>query len=104
MKCLLALLAVMLPVPVHPAPETVRAAAFGFNPTNATAALQAAVNSGARKVIVENMGAPWIVNKIQLAGDQEIVFEKGVVVQALRGAFKGTGDSLFTGTLKTNIT
>ena len=77
---------------------------WGFDPADATAALQAAINSGARKLIVENMGGPWIVDKLQLASNQEIVFAKGVVVQAKRGAFHGTGDSLFTAVLKKNIT
>ena len=77
---------------------------WGFDPAESTAALQAAINSGARKLVVENMGAPWIVDKMQLASDQEIVFQKGVVVQAKRGAFKGTGDSLFSASLKKNIT
>lgn len=104
MKLLFVALALAAPQPLRAAPETVRASSFGFDPTNSTAALQAAIHSGARKVIVENMGKPWIVNKIQLASDQEIVFEKGVVVQALRGAFKGKSDSLFSASLKTNIT
>ncbi|MCX7048781.1 MAG: right-handed parallel beta-helix repeat-containing protein [Candidatus Sumerlaeota bacterium] len=81
-----------------------RASWWGFDPADATAALQAAINSGARKLIIENMGAPWITDKIILAGDQEIVFEKGVVVQAKRGAFHGSGDSLFSATSKKNIT
>jgi hypothetical protein len=103
-KHLLIVLVLVAPMSLCAAQKTVRASSFGFDPTNSTAVLQAAINSGARKVIVENMGAPWIVDKLQLASDQEIVFEKGAVVQALRGAFKGTTDSLFTGTLKTNIT
>jgi len=104
MKTLLIAFVLAAPMPLLAAQETVRASSFGFDPTNSTAALQAAINSGASKVIVENMGAPWIVNKIQLTSDQEIVFQKGAVVQALRGAFKGRNDSLFTATLKTNIT
>jgi len=104
MKHLLLALAFAAPMPLLAAPSTVRASLFGFNPTNSTAALQAAINSGARRVIVENMGAPWITDKLQLASHQEIVFEKGVVVQALRGAFKGRNDSLFNASLKTNIT
>lgn len=40
---------------------------WGFSPAGSTAALQAAINSGAKKLIVENMGAPWIVDKLQLA-------------------------------------
>jgi len=81
-----------------------KAAWWGFDPADATKALQSAIHSGAEKVIVENLGTPWTVDKIQLAGDQEVVFEKGVVVLAKRGAFKGKGDSLFTAALKKNVT
>ncbi|MBI5394405.1 MAG: right-handed parallel beta-helix repeat-containing protein [Verrucomicrobia bacterium] len=81
-----------------------RASWWGFDPADSTAALQAAINSGAKRLIVENMGAPWVVDKMQLASDQEIVFAKGVIVQAKRGAFKGAGDSLFSASLKKNIT
>ncbi len=77
---------------------------WGFDPIDSTASLQAAINSGARKLLVDNMGAPWVVNKLQLAGNQEIVFAKGVVVQAKRGEFHGRGDSLFYASLKKNIT
>jgi hypothetical protein len=84
--------------------QEARALWWGFDPADATAALQAAINSGARKLIVENLGAPWVVNKLYLADNQELVFEPGVVVQAKRGAFHGTGDCLFTATLKTNVT
>ena len=80
-----------------------RAEWWGFDPADSTRALQAAIDSGARKLIVGNMGQPWVVDKIQLASDQEIVFEKGAVVQAKRGAFKGKGDSLFTAKLKQNV-
>ncbi|OGV66307.1 MAG: hypothetical protein A3K19_20015 [Lentisphaerae bacterium RIFOXYB12_FULL_65_16] len=77
---------------------------WGFDATDSTQALQAAFDSGAKKVIVQNMGAPWIADKLQLASDQEVVFEKGVEIRAKRGAFKGKGDSLFTASLKKNIT
>jgi len=80
------------------------AAWWGFDPADSTAALQAAIQSGARKLIVENLGAPWVVDPLQLAGGQEIVFEPGVVVQAKRGAFHDKGASLFTATLQTNVT
>ncbi len=69
---------------------------WGFNEEDSTEALQAAINSGARKLIVENMGKPWVVTPIRCAGDQEIVFEEGCEVLAKRGEFKGGNDSLFT--------
>ena len=84
--------------------KVAQAAWWGFHAEDATQALQAAIDSGAEKVVVENLGSPWIVNQIQLVSNQEIVFEKGVVVEALKGAFKGKGDCLFTARLKENIT
>ncbi|MGQ9731839.1 MAG: right-handed parallel beta-helix repeat-containing protein [Candidatus Zipacnadales bacterium] len=76
--------------------KVAKASWWGFDAEDATACLQDAINSGAEKLIVENMGAPWIVRPIQLASNQEIVFEEGVVVEAKRGEFKGITDSLFT--------
>ena len=87
-----------------PREKVVYASKLGYDPADATQALQLAIASGAQKVVVENRGTPWIVDKIQLADDQEVFFEKGVVVQAKRGAFKGTGDCLFTARLKKNVT
>jgi len=84
--------------------DEARASWWGFNLEDATAALQAAINSGARRLIVEDMGTPWIVDRLTLASNQEIIFEKGVVVQAKRGAFHGGGDCLFSAASKRNIT
>ncbi len=85
-------------------PRVVNASWWGFDETESTKALQAAIDSGAEKVIVENMGKPWIVDQIELASDQELSFEKGCVVLAKRGAFQGKKDSLFTARLKQNVT
>lgn len=86
------------------AEREVKAAAFGFDPADATKALQAAIDSGADRVVVENLGRPWIVEPIVLADNQEIVFEEGVEVLAKKGAFHGPTDSLFRAHLKQNIT
>lgn len=80
------------------------AAWWGFDEQDATMALQAAIRSGAKKLTVPKMGKPWIVGPLFLESDQEIVFEKGVVVQALKGSFLGVDDSLFTAENKDNIT
>lgn len=74
---------------------TARASWWGFHPDDATKALQAALRSRAKKVVVERMGRPWIVTPIQLPSDKEILFEPGVVVEAKRGEFLGKGDCLF---------
>jgi len=80
-----------------------RASWWGFKAEDATEALQAAINSGAEKVIVDKMPSPWIVDKIQLAGNQELFFEPGVVVQAKKGAFHGKADALFSAWNLTNL-
>jgi hypothetical protein len=60
------------------------AAWWGYRAEESTEALQAAIDSGAQKVIVQKMPGPWIVDQIHLADNQELVFEPGVVVQAKR--------------------
>ena len=83
---------------------TVNAAWWGFNEDDATDALQAAIRSGAKRVIVPNLGKDWIVRPLLLASDQELVLEEGVVVTAMRGAYRGSGDSVFNANDLTNLT
>jgi hypothetical protein len=80
------------------------AAWWGFSKTDSTAALQAAIDSGAKTVVVPYMGDAWIVRPIKLRGNLELVFEPGVVVLAKRGEFQGAGDSLFTAVDAENLT
>ncbi|MCC6857978.1 MAG: right-handed parallel beta-helix repeat-containing protein, partial [Bryobacterales bacterium] len=80
------------------------AAWWGFREDDATEALQAAIDSGAKRVVVPFQHAPWTVRPIRLKGNQEIVFEPGVLVLAKRGEFKGRGDSLFTAAGVSNLT
>lgn len=92
--------------PIGPNPEAIaelasgartvaNASWWGFNAEDATDALQSAIDSNARTVVVPFMGAPWIVRPIKLRSNLELVFDPGVVVLAKRGEFKGGGDSLF---------
>lgn len=76
--------------------ESVKASSFGFSEKDATACLQKAIDSGVKKLIVDNTGREWLVGPIRLRSGQEIVFADGVVVRALPGAFKKQGESLFT--------
>ena len=79
------------------------AAWWGFNEEDATDGLQAAIRSGAKKVIVPNLGKDWIVRPIQLVSGQEIVFEPGVVITAQRGDYRGGGDSVLNADNLTNV-
>jgi polygalacturonase len=71
------------------------AAWWGFDREDSTQFLQDAIDSGAKRVVVPYMGAPWIVTPIALRGDLELAFEPGVVVLAKAGEFKGKADCLF---------
>ena len=75
---------------------TANAAWWGFNEDDVTDSLQAAINSGAKTVIIPNVGQDWVVRPIRLAGNQELILERGVVVTAKRGEFHEGGDSVFT--------
>ena len=69
---------------------------WGFDAADSTAYLQAAINSGAAKLIVEKMPSPWVVTPLKAASNQHIVFEDGAVILAKRGEFVGRNDRLFT--------
>ena len=72
------------------------AAWWGFDAEDATEALQSAIDSGVKRVVVPNMHADWIIQPIKLAGNQELIFERGTVVTAKRGEYRGRGDSMFS--------
>jgi len=84
--------------------DTASAAWWGFDEQDSTAALQAAIRSEAKKLIIPNLGKPWVMEPLFLESNQEVVFEEGAVIMALKGAFRGKGDSLLTARDKENIT
>lgn len=76
--------------------KTVYASEFGWNAEDATECLQAALDSGAAKVVVDRQAGDWIVRPINVtAQGQEIVFCDGVTVRAKKGEFRGRNDCLF---------
>ncbi len=77
---------------------------WGFNAEDATDALQAAIDSPAAVVVVPFMGDPWIVRPLTLRSNLELRFEPGVVVEAKRGEYQNTGDSLFDAARCTGVT
>ena len=80
------------------------AAWWGFNPEDTTETLQAAIDSGAKRLVVPNMRADWIVRPIRLAGNQKLIFEPGTIISAKRGEYRGRGESLFTAQDVENLT
>ena len=59
------------------APELVHAKDYGFNASNSTAAIQAAIDSGAKVVVIDAMPTPWYIDQIKLRSDFTLRFEKG---------------------------
>jgi hypothetical protein len=73
-----------------------KASMWGFNKEDATEYLQAAIDSGIRKLVVDNTGNDWILNRtIVLTSRQEVVLEDGVTVRAKKDCHHGVGDALF---------
>ena len=96
MKTFVTILMTVLVSGASAAQDEVRVSSFGFDAEDSTRFLQAAINSGARRVIVDRQESAWITEPLFCVSDQEIVFEKGVVVEAKKGAFHGKNDCLFT--------
>lgn len=71
-----------------------RASWWGFDANDSTACLQAAIDSGVRKLVVDRQASDWIVGPIKVASDIEVVFEDRVVIRSKKGAF-GKNDRLF---------
>ncbi len=78
------------------ATDFANAAWWGFDGEDATDILQAAIDSGAKKVVVPFVGKPWITRPLVLRSDLELFFEPGVLLLAKRGEFLGGGDSLLS--------
>ena len=68
---------------------------WGFNEHDATECLQKAINSGEKKLLVDNVGKDWIIRPVFLRSGVELIFADGVTVRALSGAFKDRRDCLF---------
>ena len=84
--------------------DTAEALWWGFKPDDATDAVQAAINSGAKRVVVPYVGQPWIVRPLRLRSHLELIFEPGVMLLAKKGEFRGGGDSLLSAFDKEDIT
>ncbi len=84
--------------------DTASAAWWGFNPEDATDALQEAIDSGVSRLRVPYMGAPWVIRPVVLRSNLEMELEPGVEILAKKDAFQGKGDSLFSATQCENIT
>jgi hypothetical protein len=82
-----------------------RAEWWGYNPQDSTESLQAALNSGVRKLIISRQSGPWMVKSmIALPSNMEIVFEDGAEIKAMRGYFKRNVDLMLCARNCSNLT
>ena len=84
-------------------PRPVLASSFGWNAADATKCLQAALDSGAKKVVVDRQAGEWLVDTIRVPSNIEVVFADGVVVRAKPGTMIRTTDCLFRFRNVTNV-
>ena len=77
---------------VMPPGGTVRASEFGFDPADSTRFLQAALDSGARTVVLDRQAGPWVTLPLLARSNTEVVVEPGVELVAKRGEFRGIRD------------
>ena len=85
------------------AADCVNASSFGWNAEDSTAALQAAFDSGANKVIIDRQAGDWISRPLFITNSNiEVVLADGVTLKAKRGEFYPRGDCLIriTGKVK----
>lgn len=70
-----------------------------------TARLQDALDSGAKKLVIDKADSPWITEPLTLNRDGfELVFASGAELVAKRDAFHGRGDSVLTLTGRRDVT
>lgn len=74
----------------------VKVSSFGFDPEDSTRFIQAAIDSGAEKVIFDKMPSPWVTLPLRGASRQELFFALGVELVAKKGAFLDKNDVLIT--------
>jgi hypothetical protein len=77
---------------------------WGWDPLDSTEFLQAAFDSDYPIIIIPASPGPWITRPLVLPSNKTIVFEPGALLQAKRGEFPGSGDSLLTGNDIQNLT
>ena len=66
---------------------------FGYDAADSTKFVQAALDSGARKVVFDRREGPWVTTSVWARSNTEIVFEDGVELLAKRGEFREVRDA-----------
>ena len=83
--------------------EEVKVSDFGWDAEDSTRIVQAALDSGAKRVVFDRQTGPWIVTPVKARSNTEIVFEEGAELQAKKGAFQGVYEYLMVFSSVTNV-
>ena len=75
--------------------DEVKVSKFGYDPVDSTRFIQAALDSGAKRVVLDRQSGPWNTLTLHMRSGVEFVLEPGVELVAKRGEFKGLRDYLF---------
>ena len=80
------------------------AARFGYRVDDATACLEKAMASGARRLVIDEQRGPWIVARpVKVRSNTTVIIDDGVEVVRKRGVFPGD-KPIFDTTGSTNVT
>ena len=83
---------------------TARASRFGFDKRDATRCLQAALDSGAKTVIIDDTGSEWLSGQLKINKDNlTVLLDEGVKVRALPGAFPNKPNAFFVVANRKNV-
>jgi hypothetical protein len=77
--------------------DVVYASDYGFDPDDATSALQQALDATASVVVIDDVGAEWLTRPLSINRDDlTLIVAPGVTVRALPGGYPALGDCLLT--------
>lgn len=76
--------------------DEARASWWGFDANDSTEFLQRAIDSHVKRLIIDRQESAWITRPLVGVSNQELVFEAGTELVALKGAFRGKGDCLLS--------
>lgn len=83
--------------------EGVKVSSFGYDPEDSTKFIQAALDSGVRKLVLDRQAGPWYTLPLKMRSNTELVLEPGVELVAKRGEYKDLRDYLLEIPYATNV-
>ena len=76
---------------------------LGYDPADSTRYIRKALESGAKKIVLDRQSGPWYTLPLKMRSNTELVLEPGVELVAKRGAFRDIRDYLLELPHVTNV-